>query len=110
MPAGGQGDFTLSKRGRMTMKERFTAVMKRSGSWWIGWVEEVPGVNCQERTKEALLETIEVTLREALELNRLMSATPAPSPARSRPGNRGRSPRPRVAHRASPARCRGLPR
>ena len=37
-------------------------------------------------------------------------ATPGPSPARSRPGNRGRSPRPRVAHRASPARCRGLPR
>ena len=59
-----------SKRGRMTMTEGFTAVMKRSGSWWIGWVAEVPGVNCQERTKEALLETIEVTLREALELNR----------------------------------------
>ena len=59
-----------SKRGRMTMKEGFTAVMKRSGPWWIGWVAEVPGVNCQERTKEALLETIEVTLREALELNR----------------------------------------
>ena len=59
-----------SKRGRMTMQEGFTAVMKRSGSWWIGWVAEVPGVNCQERTKEALLETIEVTLREALELNR----------------------------------------
>lgn len=52
------------------MKEEFAAVMKRSGSWWIGWVAEVPGVNCQERTKEALLETIEVTLREALELNR----------------------------------------
>ena len=52
------------------MKAGFTAVMKRSGSWWIGWVAEVPGVNCQERTKEALLETLESTLREALELNR----------------------------------------
>ena len=52
------------------MKEGFTAVMKRSGSWWIGWVAEVPGVNCQERTKGELLETLEVTLREALELNR----------------------------------------
>ena len=52
------------------MKEEFTAVMKRSGSWWIGWVAEVPGVNCQERTKEALLETLKATLREALELNR----------------------------------------
>ena len=44
--------------------------MKRSGPWWIGWIAEVPGVNCQERTKEALLETLTVTLREALELNR----------------------------------------
>ena len=44
--------------------------MKRSGPWWIGWIAEVPGVNCQERTKDALLETLTVTLREALELNR----------------------------------------
>ena len=54
----------------MDMKEGFTAVMKRSGPWWIGWIAEVPGVNCQERTKTALLETLTVTLREALELNR----------------------------------------
>ena len=37
---------------------------------WIGWVEEVPGVNCQERTREALLETLKITLREALEMKR----------------------------------------
>jgi hypothetical protein len=30
----------------------------------------VPGVNCQERTKDELLETLKVTLREALEFNR----------------------------------------
>lgn len=53
------------------MKETYTAVIKQSGSWWIGWIEEVPGVNCQERTKEELFETLKVTLREALELNRL---------------------------------------
>jgi hypothetical protein len=45
----------------------YTAVIKQAGSWWIGWIEEVPGVNCQERTRSELLET---TLREALELNR----------------------------------------
>jgi len=48
------------------MKERYTAVIKRSSHWWIGWIEEVPGVNCQERTKEELLETLKLTLREAL--------------------------------------------
>ena len=52
------------------MQEGFTAVVKQSGSWWIGWIEEIPGVNCQERTKEELLETLRVTLREALETNR----------------------------------------
>lgn len=52
------------------MKEAYTAVVKKSGDWWIGWIEEVPGVNCQERTREELLESLRVTLREALELNR----------------------------------------
>ncbi len=52
------------------MHEGFTAVVKQSGPWWIGWIEEIPGVNCQERTREELLETLRVTLREALELNR----------------------------------------
>jgi predicted RNase H-like HicB family nuclease len=49
---------------------QFTAVIKKSGRWWIGWIEEVPGVNCQEPTREELLETLKVTLREALEMNR----------------------------------------
>ena len=52
------------------MKETYTAVIKHSSPWWIGWIEEVPGVNCQEATKEELLETLRVTLREALQFNR----------------------------------------
>ena len=52
------------------MQEGFTAVVKQSGPWWIGWIEEIPGVNCQERTREELLKSLRVTLREALELNR----------------------------------------
>ncbi len=52
------------------MRETYTAVIKQSGPWWIGWIEEVPGVNCQERTKEELLETLKATLQEALEFNR----------------------------------------
>jgi hypothetical protein len=30
----------------------------------------VPGVNCQERTRAELLETLRITLEEVLELNR----------------------------------------
>jgi predicted RNase H-like HicB family nuclease len=48
----------------------YTAVVKQVGDWWIGWVIEVPGVNCQERTREELKETLKITLREALEFNR----------------------------------------
>ena len=52
------------------MNETYTAVVKKAGDWWIGWIEEVPGVNCQEATRGELLETLRVTLREALEWNR----------------------------------------
>ena len=52
------------------MKDSYSAVIKQSGSWWIGWIEEVPGVNCQEPTKQELIETLKVTLQEALEFNR----------------------------------------
>ena len=33
-------------------------------------VEEVPGVNCQEATREELVDTLRVTLAEALDFNR----------------------------------------
>jgi predicted RNase H-like HicB family nuclease len=48
----------------------YTAVTKQVDGWWIGWVEEVPGVNCQERTHEELMKSLTVTLNEALEFNR----------------------------------------
>ncbi|MBU0701384.1 type II toxin-antitoxin system HicB family antitoxin [bacterium] len=57
----------------------YTVATKQDGDWWIGWIEEVPGVNCQEHTQEKLLESLRVTLREALEFNRqeaIQSAAP----------------------------------
>jgi len=50
------------------MEKEYTAIIKKDDSWWIGWIEEVPGVNCQEPTKEKLIETLRITLEEALEL------------------------------------------
>ena len=52
------------------MQNTYTAVIKQENGWWIGWIEEVPGVNCQERTREELLKTLKITLQEALDLNR----------------------------------------
>jgi predicted RNase H-like HicB family nuclease len=48
----------------------YTAIVKQSGDYWIGWVEEVPDVNCQEATREELVDTLRVTLAEALDLTR----------------------------------------
>ncbi len=51
-------------------QQNYTAVIKQDGDWWIGWIEEVPGVNCQEQTRDGLIESLRVTLEEALEMNR----------------------------------------
>jgi len=48
----------------------YTAVVKHDGDWWIGWVEEVSGVNAQESTREGLVASLKVVLQEALEMNR----------------------------------------
>jgi len=52
------------------MQNEYNAVVKQEGGWWIGWIEEIPGVNCQERSREALLDTLRITLQEALEFNK----------------------------------------
>ncbi|MCH8294970.1 type II toxin-antitoxin system HicB family antitoxin [Candidatus Poribacteria bacterium] len=52
------------------MNQTYTALIQQRRDWWIGWIEEIPGVNCQEKTRKELLDTIRITLMEALEFNR----------------------------------------
>jgi predicted RNase H-like HicB family nuclease len=52
------------------MPNTYTAVTKQDGEWWSGWIAEIPGVNCQERTRAELLASLKTTLAEALEFNR----------------------------------------
>jgi len=52
------------------MNPVYTALLKQADDWWVGWIEEVPGVNCQEKSREALLESLRTTLKGALDLNR----------------------------------------
>jgi predicted RNase H-like HicB family nuclease len=52
------------------MKRNFTAVIKQDEGWWIGWVEEIPGVNSQGKTRVELLKNLRSALKEALEFNR----------------------------------------
>jgi predicted RNase H-like HicB family nuclease len=49
---------------------QYTAAIQQDGEFWIGWVEEVPGVNSQAETKEELIKYLHSALTEALEMNR----------------------------------------
>ena len=51
------------------MAANYTAIVQQHGEWWIGWVEEVCGVNSQGHTREELLENLHDALEEALEMN-----------------------------------------
>gem|GEM_PF-220563 len=59
---------TIRQRAKMN---NYTAVLKQEDDAWVGWIEEVPGVNCQESTRDELIETLKITLQEALEMNRM---------------------------------------
>ena len=61
----------------------YTAVVKQDGDWWIGWVEEVSGVNAQESTREGLVASLKVVLQEALEMNRAEARAAQAAPRRS---------------------------
>ncbi len=52
------------------MTSQYTAITQQNNGWWVGWIEEVPGVNAQEKTKEKLLASLREMLKEAIEFNR----------------------------------------
>ena len=52
------------------MNNQYTAIIKKDNNWWIGWIEEIPGVNCQEASREELITSLKSTLAEAIEFNR----------------------------------------
>ncbi len=62
------------------MAASYTTIIQQHGEWWIGWVEEVPGVNSQGRTREDLLENLRDALEEALEMNRTEPRTNGAGP------------------------------
>ena len=49
---------------------QYTAIIKQDSGWWIGWIEEVPGVNCQEKTHDELIDSLRQTLKEAIDFNK----------------------------------------
>ncbi|OGZ00415.1 MAG: hypothetical protein A2945_03675 [Candidatus Liptonbacteria bacterium RIFCSPLOWO2_01_FULL_52_25] len=54
------------------MKQQFTAVYKKSGTWYLGWVEEVPGANTQGKTLKEAKENLKEALSLILEANKMV--------------------------------------
>ena len=46
----------------MPTQNKYTAVITHKDGWYLGWVEEVPGANAQEKSRHALM----ISLREAV--------------------------------------------
>ena len=53
---------------------QFTAVYRKSGGWYSGWVEEIPGANSQGKTLEEAKENLQEALLLVLEANRHLSS------------------------------------
>lgn len=52
------------------MSASYSALIRKDAKWWIGWIQEIPGVNSQGRTRKELLENLHSALKEALAMNR----------------------------------------
>ena len=52
------------------MKREFTAVYKKSGKWYLGWVEEIPGVNTQGKTLSEVKENLKEAILLIIEANK----------------------------------------
>ena len=55
------------------MTRKFTANYKKDGEWYVGWVEEIPGVNTQGKTLKEVKENLKEALFLILEVNRALA-------------------------------------
>ena len=55
------------------MSRQFTAIYKKRGKWYLGWIEEIPGVNTQGRTLKETKENLKEALLLILETNRILN-------------------------------------
>ncbi|HLC64121.1 MAG: hypothetical protein A2896_02990 [Candidatus Nealsonbacteria bacterium RIFCSPLOWO2_01_FULL_43_32] len=55
------------------MARQFTAIYKKSRGWYLGWIEEIPGVNTQGKTLKETKENLKEALLLILETNRFLN-------------------------------------
>lgn len=55
------------------MQHTFTAAYKKSGDWYLAWLEEVPGVNTQGKTMAEARANLQEAARLIIETNRILT-------------------------------------
>lgn len=55
------------------MVKKFTAVYKKTGKWYLGWIEEIPGANTQGKTLKDVKENLKEAVLLILETNKLLN-------------------------------------
>lgn len=60
------------------MSRQFTAIYKKHGKWYLGWVEEIPGVNTQGKTLKEVKENLKEALLLILETNKIITKKETP--------------------------------
>jgi len=55
------------------LRDMYTAIYKKTKSGYVAWIEEIPGVNTQGKTKNATTENLHDALREFLAARRLLT-------------------------------------
>jgi predicted RNase H-like HicB family nuclease len=56
------------------LKRQFTAVIERRGKWYVGFVEEIPGVNTQGQTTAEVQRNLKDVLTLVMETNKELAA------------------------------------
>jgi predicted RNase H-like HicB family nuclease len=55
------------------MTRQFTGLYKKMGKWYLGWIEEIPGVNTQGKTLQEAKENLKEALFLVLETSRILT-------------------------------------
>lgn len=60
-------------KAKKSAPQPFTAVIQKRGRWYVGYVEEIPGVNTQGRTLAEVRRNLKDALRLVLQVNRALA-------------------------------------
>lgn len=55
------------------MKGEFTTVIQKRGDWYIGYIEEIPGVNTQGKTLDEVRENLKEAFKLIIEANQQLT-------------------------------------